>query len=73
MGRSFAPGLSCTALGLPCVTLEPGELAALMDSVELDPSQEVVIDLEARTVPSRVGTMSAEIRDGTRQQLLEGT
>jgi len=64
---------NCTALGLPCVTLEPADLATLMDSIELDPDQEVVIDLEARTVTSRAGTMAAGIRDGTRQQLLEGT
>jgi len=75
IGASFAEIFAgnCTALGLPCVTLEPADLAALMDSVELDPSQEVVIDLEARTVSSRAGTMAAGIRDGTRQQLLEGT
>jgi 3-isopropylmalate/(R)-2-methylmalate dehydratase small subunit len=70
-GEIFAG--NCTALGLPCVTLEAAELAALMDSVELDPGQDLVIDLEARTVTSRAGTMSAGIRDGTRQQLLEGT
>ena len=75
IGASFAEIFAgnCTALGLPCVTLEPADLAALMDSVELDPSQEVVIDLEARTVSSRAGTMAAGIRDGTRQQLLEGS
>ena len=75
IGASFAEIFAgnCTALGLPCVTLEPADLAALMDSVELDPSQEVVIDLEARPVSSRAGTMAAGIRDGTRQQLLEGT
>ena len=75
IGASFAEIFAgnCTALGLPCLTLEPAELAALMDSVELDPGQELVIDLEARTVSSRAGTMSAGIRDGTRQQLLEGT
>ena len=75
IGASFAEIFAgnCTALGLPCVTLEPADLAALMDSVELDPGQEVVIDLEARTVTSRAGTMAAGIRDGTRQQLLEGS
>jgi 3-isopropylmalate dehydratase small subunit len=55
------------------VTLEPSDLALLMDTVELDPGQEVVIDLEARTVTSRAGTMAAGIRDGTRKQLLDGT
>ena len=75
VGASFAEIFAgnCTALGLPCVTLEPADLATLMDSVELDPGQEVVIDLEARTVTSRAGTMAAGIRDGTRQQLLEGS
>jgi 3-isopropylmalate/(R)-2-methylmalate dehydratase small subunit len=75
IGASFAEIFAgnCTALGLPCVTLEPADLAALMDSVELDPGQDLVIDLEARTVTSRAGTMAAGIRDGTRQQLREGT
>jgi len=75
IGASFAEIFAgnCTALGLPCLTLEAAELAALMDSVELDPGQELVIDLEARTVTSRAGTMPAGIRDGTRQQLLEGS
>ena len=75
IGASFAEIFAgnCTALGLPCLTLEPTELAALMDSVELDPGQDVVIDLEARTVTSRAGTVVAGIRDGTRQQLLEGS
>jgi 3-isopropylmalate/(R)-2-methylmalate dehydratase small subunit len=75
IGASFAEIFAgnCTALGLPCVTLEPADLAALMDSVELDPGQDLLIDLEARTVTSRAGTMAAGIRDGTRQQLREGT
>jgi 3-isopropylmalate/(R)-2-methylmalate dehydratase small subunit len=75
IGASFAEIFAgnCTALGLPCVTLEPEDLSLLMDTVELDPGQEVVIDLEARTVTSRAGAMAAGIRDGTRQQLLEGT
>ena len=75
IGASFAEIFAgnCTALGLPCVTLEPADLAALMDSVELDPAQDLVIDLEARTVTSRAGTMTAGVRDGTRQQLLEGS
>jgi len=75
IGASFAEIFAgnCTALGLPCVMLEPADLGALMDSVELDPGQELVIDLEARTVTSRAGRMTAGIRSGTRQQLLEGT
>jgi 3-isopropylmalate/(R)-2-methylmalate dehydratase small subunit len=75
VGGSFAEIFAgnCTALGLPCVTLSDPDRAALMESVELDPGQEVVVDLVARSVRSRAGTVPAELREGTRQQLLEGT
>jgi 3-isopropylmalate/(R)-2-methylmalate dehydratase small subunit len=75
IGASFAEIFhgNCTAMGLPCVTLAERDLAALMDSVELDPAQRVAIDLKARTVTSRAGVMPATIRDGTRKALLEGS
>jgi 3-isopropylmalate dehydratase small subunit len=44
-----------------------------MDSVELDPSQEISIDLETRTVTSRAGRMEAFMPDGVRQQLMQGS
>jgi len=73
VGLSFAEIFAgnCTALGLPYVTLDPTDLSALMDSVTLDPDQQVVVDVEARTVTSRAGTMAAKIPDGVREQLLE--
>src|SRR5512134_2258773 len=66
VGASFAEIFAgnCTALGLPCVTLAEGDLAALMDSVSLDPEQRIVIDLAARTLTSRAGTVAAGLRDG---------
>ena len=64
---------NCTAMGLVCVTLPEDELAQVMDSVELDPQQEITIDIEARTITYRGGTIGAGIADGTRVQLLEGT
>ena len=75
VGGSFAEIFAgnCTALGLPCVTLADADLAKLMDSVELDPAQHVVVDLEARTVSSRAGTARAGVAEGARQQLLAGT
>ncbi len=75
VGGSFAEIFAgnCTALGLVCVTLGEDDLAALMESVELDPGQEVSIDIAARTVTSRAGVASAGIPDGTRDQLMEGT
>jgi len=75
IGGSFAEIFAgnCTAMGLPCATLDEADLDNLMGSVELDPEQEVALDIEANTVTSRAGTVSANIPDGTRTQLLEGT
>ncbi len=75
IGESFAEIFAgnCTALGLPHVTLDADDLAALMDSVVLDPEQQVVIDLEARAVTYRAGMVAAGIPDDARHQLLEGS
>ncbi|HET6303895.1 MAG TPA: 3-isopropylmalate dehydratase small subunit [Myxococcota bacterium] len=75
VGASFAEIFAgnCTALGLPCVTLAEEDLAKLVDSVELDPAQEVIVDLAKRSVTSRAGTLQASMPEGARQQLLEGT
>jgi 3-isopropylmalate/(R)-2-methylmalate dehydratase small subunit len=70
-GEIFAG--NCTALGLVCATLADSDLAALMDAVEIDPSQEVVLDLVARSVTSRAGTFSLTLAEGPRQQLLGGS
>ena len=74
VGASFAEIFAgnCTALGLPCVTLPPDALAALMESVELDPGQELVLDLAAGTLTSRVGAQAIAIPPGMRSQLVEG-
>jgi 3-isopropylmalate/(R)-2-methylmalate dehydratase small subunit len=75
IGESFAEIFAgnCTALGLPYAMLDADDLAALMDAVVLDPEQQVLLDLEARTVTSRAGTVAAKIPDGARHQLLEGS
>ena len=75
VGSSFAEIFAgnCTALGLVCATLAEDDLENLMGSVELDPRQEVTLDVAAGTVTSRVGTVPAVIPDGTKRQLLEGT
>ena len=44
-----------------------------MGSIELDPSQQITVDVQAKTVTSRAGTVPAGIPDGTHKQLLEGT
>jgi len=75
IGESFAEIFAgnCTALGLPYALLDANDLAALMDAVVLDPEQTVQLDLEARTVHSRAGTVPAKIPEGVRRQLLEGS
>ncbi len=75
VGGSFAEIFAgnCTALGLPCATLSDGDLLALMDAVDLAPDQELVLDLEAGTLTSRIGTLPAHIPDGVLGPLLEGT
>ena len=75
LGGSFAEIFAgnCTALGLPAATLEPRDLTALMDAVDLEPAREVVLDLAAMTVTSRAGTAPVRMPAGARQQLLAGT
>jgi 3-isopropylmalate/(R)-2-methylmalate dehydratase small subunit len=48
-------------------------LQALMDAIELSPEHEIVVDLESGTVTSRAGVHQADIPEGVRQRLLEGT
>jgi 3-isopropylmalate/(R)-2-methylmalate dehydratase small subunit len=75
VGASFAEIFfgNCVALGLPCVTLEMEDLAKLFDAVELDPAQEVTVDLDTLEVTCRAGTFKAGLPDGARSQLREGT
>lgn len=75
VGESFAEIFfgNCVALGLPAVTMTRAELDRLMDAVELDPSQELVLDLAAGTITSRAGAQKIGMPDGARRSLLEGT
>jgi 3-isopropylmalate/(R)-2-methylmalate dehydratase small subunit len=75
VGGSFAEIFAgnCTALGLPCVTLEAGDLAAVMDAVEADPGKQVVVDVAGGSVTCRAGTFPAKLPSGAREPLLEGS
>ncbi len=75
VGESFAEIFfgNCVALGILAVTASEDDVAALMDAVELDPSQQVRVDLAAGTVSSRAGTVRIHMPEGPRRQLLEGT
>lgn len=75
VGESFAEIFfgNCTAIGLPCLTLDTEGVAWLEEAVSQHPEQEVLLDVEHRLV--RVGERSvpAMIPDGARNQLLTGT
>jgi 3-isopropylmalate/(R)-2-methylmalate dehydratase small subunit len=63
---------NCIAMGLPCVRVSAGDMQALMDSVDADPTRELVIDLEARVICYAGGEVEAEIAAGPREQFLKG-
>jgi 3-isopropylmalate/(R)-2-methylmalate dehydratase small subunit len=75
VGESFAEIFfgNCVALGLPCVTLPRAELERLMESVDLDPQQPLVLDLEKGTLTSKLGAQAIAMPEGARRQLLEGS
>ena len=75
IGESFGEIFhgNCVALGVPAAVAAADDVARLMDAVELDPSQEVTLDLVGRMVRWRGGSAPAEVGDGPRQRLLEGT
>ena len=75
VGGSFAEIFAgnCTALGLPCLVLDAGDLDTLMNAVDARPEQTITVDVAARSVTCDVGMFAARIPDGTRQQLLEGS
>ena len=64
---------NCIALGILAVTAKRDDVARLMDAVELDPAQELVIDLEKQVVTWRGGSAPVHMPDGARGQLLDGS
>ena len=74
VGESFAEIFrgNCVAIGLPCVTVTAEAMEALMAATEADPSAEVTVDLESKTVS--VGDIEVDlvIPDGARHQFLTG-
>jgi 3-isopropylmalate/(R)-2-methylmalate dehydratase small subunit len=52
IGESFAEIFfgNCLALGLPCLTADPAHVAELQEAIAVDPSAELLVDLEAMEV-----------------------
>jgi len=74
IGESFAEIFygNCIALGVPCPTVDAATISALMDAVEANPTLELVVNLETRTIAAAGRSFPFEMPDGPRQQFLEG-
>jgi 3-isopropylmalate/(R)-2-methylmalate dehydratase small subunit len=74
VGESYAEIFfgNCVALGIPCVTAAPSELAKLKRVVAADPTLTVSVDLEK--LRAEAGSVSIEVSlpEGARKQLLTG-
>jgi len=75
VGESFAEIFAgnCTALGLPCATLEAAQLEQLMQSVENQPNQQLALDLESRKLHCALGEISAGFQESARSALTGGS
>lgn len=74
IGESFAEIFfgNATAIGLPCVTLAPEDLALLFQMVEKEPGLEVEVDLVNKEVRAGGRVFPLSIPEGAREALVEG-
>ena len=75
VGESFAEIFfsNATALGVPCVSVEPGAVRALMAKVEGDPAGAVTVDLEAMIVRGGGVEAGCTMPAAARRAFLAGT
>ncbi len=75
VGESFADIFfgNCVALGMPCVTASEAEIGKLMSAVEADPTQQLVVDVDAQTATYGALSVPVSLPAGTRKQFVEGT
>jgi 3-isopropylmalate/(R)-2-methylmalate dehydratase small subunit len=74
VGESFAEIFfgNCIALGTPCVVVDAATAEALQAAVEKDPSTELRVDLQTKTVKAGDRSHPITVADGPRKQLMEG-
>ncbi|MEM6823162.1 MAG: 3-isopropylmalate dehydratase small subunit [Verrucomicrobiota bacterium] len=61
-----------TTLGMPCVTVSHDDRLTLASMVESDPTTEITIDLETKTVSAGGTAFPCEIREAAREGLMSG-
>jgi len=75
VGESFAEIFSgnCTALGLPAARVSHDDAVRIQGMVEADPSVEISVDLESRTVTAGGEHFSFTMPEADRKSLASGT
>jgi len=75
VGESFAEIFAgnCSAIGVPTVTVDAGQIEQLMEQVENDPGTLLRIDLESRTLQAGDSSLSFNLPDSQAKGLLSGT
>ncbi|HCR17948.1 MAG TPA: isopropylmalate isomerase [Candidatus Latescibacteria bacterium] len=74
VGESFAEIFqgNCTAMGVPCVTLDKDDIQKVMGIVEENPVVALDLDIARKTLTVGDSTFQVDIPEGNRVQLLEG-
>ena len=74
LGESFAEIFqgNCTAMGVPCVTLDKDDIQRVMGIVEENPGVALDLDIIKKTLTVGDTTFQVDIPEGNRVQLLEG-
>ena len=75
IGESFAAIFAgnCTMMGVPTVTVGPGEIENLMQAVEKDPTTMFRLDLQAKTISFGEHRIVVDLPDTYRSALVSGS
>jgi 3-isopropylmalate/(R)-2-methylmalate dehydratase small subunit len=74
VGESFAEIFfgNCTANGIPCVSVSPGDAKKLAEAVTADPALPLFVDLVAKKVRCGGVAVGGTMQEGARQSLVAG-
>lgn len=63
---------NCIAMGIPCVTASPTDVAKFQDHIEANPTESMTLDLTTKTLTSGDLSIPVSLPEGNRKSLLEG-